>query len=949
MRFLLILIVCMAASTGIAQDVDSCSAIWWNKKIKEIVEIKGTEIRKQTIVAAISNTKACGLWYQCINLSNGLTYLYFTQDRLDSAMIASKAVYELSRTHLSALGDTIFPAINALNDYGALQFYYGNPQKGITILEEAAQALEQSTKTSNIPDSRLQADLQRTFHNLAANYSKLGDYEEARRVLEKVITLKEGFEESTPEYLSPSYEELGNVYMKTEAYQDAKTWFEAALSIIKKASPPYPKREANYLYRIADAWFAMDSVAQAKQYALQSMAHPGASLQRENNLAILAKIALSQHEYEQAETYLNESLERTIANPTGKQTQIATLYQLTSESLLEQGRFYEAVDAINQGFFSLSGEKKQDTTLDFFPVEDSVIFPLVTIDMLGKKAALATRAFEMGFIKQSTLREHNIKAYDLALRICKKQIQSFRDERSKMFWADKMQDLVGKQIALQVQLLAKTQNLHYIDDAFEAAEMLKAAVLKEAVQDARVRTVSQPSSTLRGHIQTLELQNSMLKRRVQRLKQSQDTVTYDSLRNVQFATDRRLKLTEDSLRALMNESALTRTIGEDTRLEEIQAQLTEDQNLIQYITTDSLLFAFVLSARDKHVYSIPNSAQLKRDIQQYIDILHGTKEAEPSAIATYAQRLYSQLIAPLGTLHRRLIIVPDGMLFQLPFESLITELPDTDRFQDWPWLLHDHIISYTFSSGLWANQHPASTSDHWLGIAPVAFDSTLPQLRASEAELTQIASILKKQGYSNNIFLQHRASKRAFLHELKQPSNATGLLHFSTHASSNGTFPKDSWLAFSGEGDSARLYLDELYSLPLASAMVVLSACETQSGKVSKGEGVMSLARAFTYAGSNSVIATLWTTQEQASSIIMEQFYAQLAAGLPKDEALNLARIHYLKEAPVANDRLSPGYWAAFVATGDMSPVCEEPTWSWWWVLLGMVVAGVVVFVIGKK
>ena len=102
--------------------------------------------------------------------------------------------------------------------------------------------------------------------------------------------------------------------------------------------------------------------------------------------------------------------------------------------------------------------------------------------------------------------------------------------------------------------------------------------------------------------------------------------------------------------------------------------------------------------------------------------------------------------------------------------------------------------------------------------------------------------------------------------------------------------------------------------------MVALSACNTAYGKLQLGEGIISLARAFAYAGAKSIITTHWSVNDQNSSKLMTAFYQSLIQkGLPKDEALRAAKLQFLKKNK--KDKGHPYYWAPFIGIGDMSPI----------------------------
>jgi CHAT domain-containing protein len=119
--------------------------------------------------------------------------------------------------------------------------------------------------------------------------------------------------------------------------------------------------------------------------------------------------------------------------------------------------------------------------------------------------------------------------------------------------------------------------------------------------------------------------------------------------------------------------------------------------------------------------------------------------------------------------------------------------------------------------------------------------------------------------------------------------------------------------------------------------LVTLSACQTGIGKLQKGEGMLSLARAFNYAGASSIITTLWKINDQSTSEIMASFYKNLSDGLSKKEALRQAKLTYLttNDDPLLNH---PYYWSGIVLTGNTMPVVSTNYLLW----IFLSIAGVV-------
>jgi CHAT domain-containing protein len=190
---------------------------------------------------------------------------------------------------------------------------------------------------------------------------------------------------------------------------------------------------------------------------------------------------------------------------------------------------------------------------------------------------------------------------------------------------------------------------------------------------------------------------------------------------------------------------------------------------------------------------------------------------------------------------------------------------------------------------------------------------SLDRIPGTTAELESIRDLIDRSGKKAEVRLGSEATK-AMLNDtdLRQYR----YLHFATH----GLLPADSGLGepalvFSLDGSTDEtatlLSMSDILSLALSSDMVVLSACDTGSGKVSKTEGVSNLGRAFMAAGAHSVTVSLWQVSDESTVELMTEMYRGLLAGLPKDVALAQARQR------TAKDYSSPFYWAPFVMMGD--------------------------------
>ena len=285
----------------------------------------------------------------------------------------------------------------------------------------------------------------------------------------------------------------------------------------------------------------------------------------------------------------------------------------------------------------------------------------------------------------------------------------------------------------------------------------------------------------------------------------------------------------------------------------------------------------------------------------------------------------------------QVIIFPDGELFNLAFELLTPKRIQSHRELATSSLLAKHILSYNYSLFmLGENKKVVGYKDDFIAFAP-EFDqemktryqmSIADSLFLDKTYLTLLpqpfsTALVKKfsRRFDGSSFLNERASKPLFI----QNANEHKIIHIGTHAESNNVSPELSRLVFAknvsnpSDINDNYLYTYEIYNQDLGSNLAILTACETGKPTYQPGEGMISLAHAFNYAGSESVLTSLWQIDEESSSQLLESFYGHLMEGRRKDEALRLAKLEYLAHAE--GRTLHPQYWAGLVLMGDTSPI----------------------------
>ena len=281
---------------------------------------------------------------------------------------------------------------------------------------------------------------------------------------------------------------------------------------------------------------------------------------------------------------------------------------------------------------------------------------------------------------------------------------------------------------------------------------------------------------------------------------------------------------------------------------------------------------------------------------------------------------------PTKSTNKNLIIVPDGILNFLPFETLITKESKTTNFAKMHYLLNDFAVGYNNSATFYLNAIPFKHSKETiLGVFPV-FENSALELAFSKKEMQTIKKNFK------GIYLEN--DKATFKNFSTNAANFS-ILHLSTHASSGDIIESASIRFYEQE-----ILYSELYHLNINPDLVVLSACETGIGKLYNSEGAMSVARGFQFAGAQNLLFSLWKVNDYTTSVFIEKFYKNIQNGKSYFEANHQAKLDFLKSSRIPNAKKSPYYWSAFVYYGTLEG--KESTNYFLWISIVVGIVGLV-------
>ncbi|MBK8554383.1 MAG: CHAT domain-containing protein [Lewinellaceae bacterium] len=386
--------------------------------------------------------------------------------------------------------------------------------------------------------------------------------------------------------------------------------------------------------------------------------------------------------------------------------------------------------------------------------------------------------------------------------------------------------------------------------------------------------------------------------------------------------------------------------------------LPENAALLAYYLTDVQAYIFGFGPGGQFSWRKADlPADFRETVRDYVAYMSKLNENSP-AKAVFLHQSYAlcallalpEIKAFEGS--RSLIIVPDDVLSFLPFETLSVQ--DVNKnWPDQPFLLRQHPVSYAYSVSLLRVQQqitrtPKGGRRVFAGFAPayhVAASADqqvanlmregMYNLQGTHVELAMVHALIGGDAFDDSLATEQR---------FKAVAANYRILLLSMHGFANEDDPILSRMLFgdaqTGQPDDNILYASELQVMRLQADLAVLSACHTGFGRWHKGEGVYSLARAFAAAGVPATVMSLWRLPDNTAPQLMEAFFKNLKSGLPKDQALQMAKLQFL-DNPDNFELSHPGFWAGVVANGDMSALhFGERSWLWWLLIPVLVLSG---------
>jgi CHAT domain-containing protein len=745
---------------------------------------------------------------------------------------------------------------------------------------------------------------------LGNNYSMLGDYQSAANVIRNYLFIAE--KQNNFLHLIAAFINLSVVYHDTGRQEEAIALLNSALKV--KGLPEFKK---GIIYsNLARNFLDLQQPKEAQRYATLALKHlqkdndEEASLQLVNTLKILSLIGLTNENPGMALSYIEKARSIVNAHPAFfKKREMAKLITEHANIHARQNHTEAALQNYQEALVLLLPGYEPDSAVDL--PDSSFLYPenaiKETLDGLAgvyskNDPAKALRCFELSFVVEDLLR------------------QTYHYQEDRLQQQMEIRQRTELSLALLFDLFNKTKDQQFVQQAFQLAERTKAIVLKEAIAaNTRSRLIKQDSLLKKEHDLIFKKATFATNLVLEQMKGEAANVGYI---NDLIARQTELSLEIKSLQKLIVQKYPHYKTGMATRPIDIRRlrQKLDDENaiMIEYVAGRETLYAFIIDAHILSFHQITNGAEVYDHIRTLNDLFSSAAgiNNEIELYKRMAFELSAHLRIPASTDLKKLVIVPDGLLNYLPFEALLLQENSSLNYAALPYLIKKFTVAYESSATNFVDYRRSSSSanDEVLAMFPV-FKNSQRSLTHSETEARNIQSFVK-----GKFLFDRDATKKAFGENIHNYS----IIHLSTHAAAG------SWLEPpSIDFIDSTLYLPEVYGLQLQPDLMVLSACETGVGKILKGEGALSLARGFQYAGANNIVFSLWKVNDRSTAGLMTSFYQNFFNHHSVPEALRRSKLDYLENDDISNAHKSPYFWAPFIYYGDISDntLIDKPIW----------------------
>jgi CHAT domain-containing protein len=830
-------------------------------------------------------------------------------DSLESAMISYQRSIRLGN-ELSFLADSFLfhPYLFA----GSLFYEFNQFDSAILYYQHAEQINNQYPVSLN--------GANRLYNMMGALFYEMGNYKQARNYFEKSISTLSPSESFYRDLLNNYRINLASTLNKLEEYDKAD-------AIYQELFPSNINRN-EILHNMGTIRLNTGGLRKAIELFKQVDYTNNRIIRLYNDIGYTYS---NLGKPDSALFYFEKALEENLKwNGSQKTTAHGQTLKYLGDEMADARKYQEAAryyqDAIIQFYMDF-----HDSNLFNNPTRYSGVFSYIPLfHALIAKGDVMEKWYHAE--KKRELLQVSLQTYQSAYRLADYVERIYDSDESRLFLNKIKHTVHSKPIDVSILLFELTKDKAYLETAYQFDQQNKASVLS-------LNITSQQHRNEQGNQKELLLKEASLRSTITTLSlkasQTSDSATIHALN----ASIRDLEIQLGRMQDQINENPDWRQrkfIQRIPSTKRLQQALDEHTALLSYhLSLDNILLLLITDNRFEY-FRIPLAANFIQQVEDLRKSLTTMSTAEYEG-ALSAKALYATLVKPVEKSIPgidRLIIVPDDELHYFPFEALQDEQEH--------YLVQRFSIQYLYSTALFDEERPRVENELILAMAPFAsfefHDTTgndFSRLRSSKEEVENL---------KGKVLLDSAATKSAFLSMASQYD----ILHLATHAQSDNEDPLRSYIAFYPGGKEFKLYAAEIYNLDLRSTrLLILSACETGAGQLIKGEGILSLSRAFAYAGCSNVITSLWKAEDRTTAYITQRLHYYLEHGYTRDHALRQAKLDLLGSNNIGPRFKTPNYWAHLIYIGQYEPSRSSNTW--WWVAGSFLLLGITTWWIKRR
>lgn len=745
--------------------------------------------------------------------------------------------------------------------------------------------------------------------------------------------------------LAHTYLEIANVYVTNSNYQQAEKFILRADSLYE--SMGLVNQKINIYQTLGRLYYYQGDYEKSYTNHLKSFTIRDSLGMRDGGFEIAAlnvgDCLYSLKKLEESEKYVRIGLENAIQRISEYEQSSAN--RLLGHIRVAQGKYQESLTFYEKAIPYNLKNNEREHLIQVYLGQCRAYFGLKQDDKANKLANKTIQLSEEISTHFWDWEAHYIlgKIYRRAGNYKKSQehlskaIEMIEALRSKISGGDDARQIFSaeeKKVEVYEAIIDLFIQTNQLDQALEYLEKNNQGDLQKKFKDLKIQFENPEKNKLLQEGKILKQKEELLEKQLsQEQKKPQEKQNIQKIENLQ----RQINIASKDYRNFIDEKVnnnpeLRKYFGATGSINLItfrkkRESIPEDMAMVYYLPGETQLYIFVATKDSVNAKVVPYASHELKKLITYIQNTarfhygyrrealsieneklerEAAKQVSPhlSNFQKVSESLYTYLIEPIHEDIRqksKLVIVPNGDLYFLPFQLVGKSLPN-GKFS---LLIEQFAILYTSSLDMLDNLSSVDASE--LNI--IAFGNPDLSLPSSEKEVAKIKNLYPL----SKIYIRQEATED----KAKDPAEGFNVMHFATHGNLDYKNFKSSYLTMAQnpqEGEDGKLTLNELFGLELMTHLdlVVLSACQTAIIDENAIGSPVSPASGFVDNGVKSVIASLWSVDDRSTSLLISYFYENLKT-MPKIDALRLAQIK-LSQNPDYNH---PYYWAPFILIGD--------------------------------